>query len=583
MTGERTERLRIGLVIESELQPWNLFDLVEWAGSRDDLAITHLLLRRGHGHIGSGSVGTSRSHGFPNRLSEWLFSLLTRLESPMVRHRIPAFRSAARRNVAELGATVVELTTKDRSRGGSAGSDEPWSEESLEVIRKLDLDLILALGPGLTDSVVAATARLGAVSVEHGSEAAVVADAVGFWEVFLQRDTTNFRILQHGSNGSKVLLTGGVRNRPSFLLNQVALMRMSLHHLKGLLANVSASGKLSEGSGTRPPHCDPRRAPGCGEQIAYAARSFALLARKRLATRILRGGPRWTVFFSPVAWAELDASRAIPIENPRNGFLADPFVIEAAGRTYCFVEELEFDDGRGWISAYELTESRAIRIGKVIAEPFHMSFPYLFRHGTGIYMVPETASNGDIRIYECVRMPDGWTLKKSLSIGTPTADTMLFEHAGRWWMFTNPDPGGIGDHCSELHIFHSDDPFSDRWTPHPKNPITLDPLVARNGGILSDGKSLYRIAQRQGFDRYGIDFSLYRIEVLTPEDYVEIERNEERPHSFERPSGVHHMHSNGMFSVFDHDRVGGRAARWESKAVRPGAQTTRGATTTAPS
>jgi len=478
--------------------------------------------------------------------------------------------------VAELGAAVVELTTSDCSHRGGEGSDEPWSEESLEVVRKLNLDLILALGPGLTGSAIATTARLGAISVEYGDEASGVTDAVGFWEVFSRRDTTNFRVLQHGPNGARVLLAGGVRNRPSFLLNQVGLMRMSLHHLKSLLATVSASGKLPDGSDTRLPHCPPRRAPGCGVQIAYIAQALTLLARKTLMNRILRRGPRWTVYFSPVTWSELDASRAIPIENPRNGFLADPFVIEEAGRTYCFVEELGLHDWQGFISAYELTDSQAIRIGKVIAEPFHMSFPYLFRHGSGIYMVPESASNGDIRIYECIRVPDRWELKKTLSIGVPTADTMLFEHAGRWWMFTNPDSGGIGDHCSELHIFYSDDPFSDHWTPHPKNPITLDPRVARNGGILSDGKSLYRIAQRQGFDRYGIDFSLFRIEVLTPEEYVEVERNDERPSNFERPSGVHHMHSSGAFSVFDHDRIGGRA-QWESTALQAGARATDGA------
>jgi hypothetical protein len=246
--------------------------------------------------------------------------------------------------------------------------------------------------------------------------------------------------------------------------------------------------------------------------------------------------------------------RAIRIDNPKHAFLADPFVLQDDGKTYCFAEELDFREPRGCIVAYELNDTGAARIGRVIAEPFHLSFPYIFRLGPAIYMVPESSENRDVRVYECTRIPDRWKLRKVLMHDVSTADTMIFEHAGRWWIFTNLDPAETGDYCSELHIFHSDHPLSDRWIPHPKNPVLSDARTARNAGVLFDGDAIYRVSQRQAFDTYGSGFSINRIDRLTPDDYAESEQfaHDER---FDRSVRVHHMHSNGQYTVFDRCRV----------------------------
>lgn len=181
-------------------------------------------------------------------------------------------------------------------------------------------------------------------------------------------------------------------------------------------------------------------------------------------------------------------------------------------------------------------------------------------------MIPESSANRDVRLYECVRVPDRWELRKILMKDVSMVDTMVFERHGRWWMLGNLDPADSGDFCAELHVFHADDPLSDRWIPHARNPVLIDSRNARNGGILFDGDVVYRVAQRQAFGTYGSGISVRRIDVLTSEDYAESEWHAEEPRGLDGSAHVHHLHSSPRFSVFD---------RWAIERVTTGATVSR--------
>jgi hypothetical protein len=128
---------------------------------------------------------------------------------------------------------------------------------------------------------------------------------------------------------------------------------------------------------------------------------------------------------------------------------------------------------------------------------------------------------------------------------------MILEKDGSWWLFTNIDPVEA-DCCSELYIFFSDSPLTEAWTPHPKNPIFIDSYKARNGGLLSHQGSLYRVAQMQGFGRYGKSTSINRIDVLTKQEYLETKLCLVEPNFFSGIMGTHHLHGTDGVSVFDY-------------------------------
>ena len=167
-------------------------------------------------------------------------------------------------------------------------------------------------------------------------------------------------------------------------------------------------------------------------------------------------------------------------------------------------------------------------------------------------MCPETATAQQIRVYRSTEFPQKWELAAVLMADIRAADTMLFEHEGKWWMLTNIDKSEIGDHCAELYLFHADSPLSDQWTAHPLNPLYIDPRVARNAGLFMDNGRLFRAAQRQSFDAYGAGFAIFEIITLSETDYVEQRVATIEPNFKRRLRGTHHISTTGSTTAIDH-------------------------------
>lgn len=530
-------RLRIGLLTDPRSRPWVMRVLARWAHARPDMAIVCVSVDPMADASANRASDGSRA-GFPGAVSRGLFRVLRCVES---------------RLIGRVARDLAPLTESGSACGGQEAVRVAGGHGVGERIARLGLDLIVSIGPHALGDELYRAARLGSVSVAHDGEFDGSIETGGFWQVVDRVETTSFVVTgrRPGQSAPSLLRQGNVRNRFSFLYNQIALHKKSLHALQKVLVEIAARGGIPDGGRAVPAVSGPARGPTVSEQLAYFGRFVRAALARVLGERGIGRAPRWGVRFAPVGWSRLDMTRAIPIPNPKNAFLADPFLLEDGGRTFCFVEELVFKEGRGCIAAYELHERGAVRIGRVIEEPFHMSFPYVFRHAGEIYMVPETSEHRDVRVYRCTGLPDRWELAKVLMTDLSTADTMIFEHGGRWWLLTNLDPAETGDFCSELHLFHADGPLSDTWTPHPMNPVLTDARRARNGGLLRDGDAIYRVSQRQAFDTYGSGFAVNRIDVLTPDDYAEVEVFADEPDRFRRPGPVHHVHSTGNMSVFD--------------------------------
>ncbi len=138
-------------------------------------------------------------------------------------------------------------------------------------------------------------------------------------------------------------------------------------------------------------------------------------------------------------------------------------------------------------------------------------------------MIPETAQNKTIELYECVDFPDVWRHKMNLMEDVQAVDTTLLFHHGKWWLFTSlteHDAALAGD---ELFLFYADDLLTTQCQAHPLNPIVSDVRQARPAGAIlqMDGsKKLYRPSQN-GAKRYGYGWNLHEIVVLTETAYVE--------------------------------------------------------------
>src|SRR5690606_17588263 len=137
----------------------------------------------------------------------------------------------------------------------------------------------------------------------------------------------------------------------------------------------------------------------------------------------------------------------------RGGYHADPMLYwhESSKSAYCFVEEFDQEAGKAHIAVLKEEPSGWRRLGVVLEEPFHLSFPFLFEHAGVLYLCPEGSASRTITVYRCADFPMRWVPRAVLMRGVSAADTMIFPRQGRWWMLTNIDRGAFPDHQSELH------------------------------------------------------------------------------------------------------------------------------------
>jgi hypothetical protein len=547
--------LKVGLIVDSEIVSKYVYDLVEWGQHRSDVRLALLIVHAGRPPQPDGSIAEARRapdkrDGLRRYLERWLLALITRWEASRLRRAGVAEEHPQSCDLKPLGLRSLTIEAQVPERGVACRC----SKSDINRIRALELDVLVECGAGSPRGDMVKAARFGMLSFDHADTRVDTGAPVGFWEVYLKQATTRFIIqrLTGTLDSGEAVVSGKFLTRSRYLANRVMLYRKRNFFMMRLLNELVETRALPAALEPQP-HVDKAfGSPTLSVQFLYILRIAVQKLRDALPERLVRTSQRWGVAFSGGDWRNLVMERAHRIDAPRHHYLADPFVIEEGGRDYCFVEDYDYRGKKGCIAVYSLEHRAAVRLGQALAEPFHLSFPYLFRFDSKLYMCPETYENREIRLYECTEFPLKWTLAKVLMQDVSAVDTMVFERDGLWWLLTNIDRTESGDHCSELFAYFADNPLTSEWTAHSQNPIVVDASRARNGGMLVHDRTLYRVAQRQGFDQYGAGLSIACISTLDKQNYHEEELCSIEPNFFPNLVGTHHMHSNGRFTVFDY-------------------------------
>ncbi len=535
-----TSSLRIGLLVDSAKVSKYAYEFVKWAQAQHGtLAITHIIV----------VPPLNPSDGSRTKSSDIaLFQSIMKIERHMlgeyVRHRDHLDSYDLSKLVPEQ-IIVTQITSE-------MGPILHFALDDISKLKKLNLDLLITYASRNLRGDILKVARLGIIGVDYANNKSIPGGPAGFWEVYFREDTTTFTIERLGeeSDDGEVMMRGCFQTGSYYLLNQAVLFDRSNYYLRSVVERIVARDRLPDVIRSVS-HPNKRvRLPAAVEAINYLVRLFAYRTRNEFRRRA-GIDYSWQVGYTIGGWRNADLSRSAKINNPPSHFLADPFIISKDNRKICFVEDYDFQRYKGTIVAYELTAKGAVRLGTALEEEFHLSFPYIFEYQQGLYMCPETSGSCDIRIYKCAEFPLRWKLETIALQNISAADTMLFERDGRWWMFTNTDSVGDGDHCTELSIFFSDSPFGKRWTPHALNPIYVDAGRARNAGLIKEGNVFFRISQGQGFDTYGKRTLINEIVELTNSKYSEKTISVITAAFAKGGVGTHHLHSNGDVTVFD--------------------------------
>jgi len=428
-----------------------------------------------------------------------------------------------------------------------------------DKIKSFDLDLIIrGNAPGIFKGDMLQAAKDGIISFHHGDNRWNRGGPAGFWEVYLKKPSTGFiiQILTGDLDGGRVLFRGNIPTLQSYTENIVNLYNESNPYLARLILNYAERGRLPAAEERFPFGGGVLRVPSFSQSVIYLLHTcwvyFSFIVREF----ILHWGPRWNVAFIKTPWHHAVLRQGIEIKNPPGRYFADPFVITKNGRTVCFVEDCPCRDKKARITAIEIIDGERYNIlGPVIEEPFHMSFPFLFEYGHQLYMVPETSQAKAIRLYQCMEFPMKWEYRKDIKTNVNAGDSLVFEYEGKWWLLSNMGTEGNVDLCSTLMAFSSENPLSDDWSAHALNPLVFDSWLARNGGLLDVGSRCpVRVRQRHDFNVYGANLTFAKITDLTPVSFQEEEIGRISPDFFRGINRVHHMHSDGNYTVYDYAR-----------------------------
>ncbi|MCJ2140550.1 formyl transferase [Methylobacterium sp. E-066] len=331
---------------------------------------------------------------------------------------------------------------------------------------------------------------------------------------------------------------------------------------------VAALRRRAAGGSEAPVAAEPAPPSGSGRTLSgaelgtRAARMLAGAVVHRLYHLCYRA-PHWRC-----GWRRLEGPDLFDLgRHPETGwttlpddghrFYADPFPLAYAGSTHVFVEEFPHATAKAIISA--------VRFGPdgpegtpvpVLEEPHHLSYPFVFERDGEAWMVPESSASGTVDLYRATRYPGGWIKEATLLSGVVASDATLLEHAGRWWMFATvrdaaPDaPAGSGSYHDALCLWSAPD-FRGPYTPHPANPVLIDPATARPAGrIVERGGRLIRPVQDCA-EGYGRALGLARIDRLDPEGFAQTLIGRIEPGPAWSGSRLHTLNTGGGIECID--------------------------------
>ena len=396
-----------------------------------------------------------------------------------------------------------------------------------------------------------AALRLAEVAVHGLWRLSAFAGAAGLAEARDRAPVTRVTIWRHANGKPPVPLAGAAYDTKFLATRNRAFMRE-----KSVQLAVRELARLSRGEAH--PGAAPAAAPrgfGTADLPGYLFRTARELAARSVRAASEKLGRRPGMFHLRVGAGDgrdFDPARATDLVPGGNTFWADPFLFLHEDVLYLFYEDYDYTTRRGHLGVGRLDGMRFTPLGRALERPHHLSFPFVFRWRDEILMIPETHAAGRVEVWRATAFPLEWELAATALEGVAAVDTVVVEHDGQWWMFTNICRDSFGDFCSELHLYRVDGPMLRTVEPHPLNPVVIDAQSARAGGrvFAADGR-LYRASQDNSHGIYGYGLNLMEITELSPARYAERRVRHVTPDFMPGIMGCHHLDAAGGRFVVD--------------------------------
>jgi len=533
------EKLKVGLLVDSYQIPTWFFRSLEWIKNSDFAQVSLVIL------------AAKNKPDSPSRSSHpnLVYRFLNAIDQKYVMRRPDALCLV---DLRVLFPDVPDLTIQPAQQGDLLD----FSSYDFQQAQTADLDLIASPQIHHFSKGALNAARYGfwCYNFPSGSRRMLT----GFWQTVLLKPTTEATLLMFTLDfpGGQTIdqaqcMTypfSPARNRNTLLWTASSFLPRQIKRLKesSLIEFKHGSVRFATNPTLRETPAFPSNARAIAGYIQVLARQFVELVNRAFNL------DTWYLMFDKSGTNSFNLSNYQKILPPKDRFWADPHVIERNGSNFIFVEEYPYRERKGRIAVIETDHLGKVKPPvPVLSLPYHLSYPFVFEQDGRLFMIPETAANRTIDLYECTGFPDRWEFRLSLLQGIRAKDTTVFYYQWKWWLFTGVTENLEAHPESELFLFYADELLTTNWHSHPLNPVISDVTRARPAGRLfeQDGK-LIRPSQN-GAGMYGSGFNLNEVLCLNETEYVEKVMIQVKPDWGPHTIGTHTFTRSGAFTVID--------------------------------
>ena len=540
-------KLKVGLLVDSLEVPYWVYLMIDKIKQSEYSDISLIISNN------TPIVKNNILKKIKNNRDYFLYKIYTRVENIICKQNPNAFEI---RNLKKLLGEVKEIKVTPKLTKYS-----DWiKNEDVDRILEYDLDVIIRLGFRILRGRILDAAKCGIWSLHHGDNDINRGGPAGFWEVFEQHPVTGsvLQILNEDLDGGKILTksysttdtTFVKRNCNNYYMKTISFIPRKLKELHDLGKDIFLE-KVNIENNTLNFYSNPLYSkPKNLEFLKLEYSNWIRYLRRKIENKY--SFEQWSLLFNIQNEISKSLWKYKIIHPPKDRFWADPHVIVRDNNYFIFIEEYIYQKDKGHVALLTMDKDGNYKyVGNILERKYHLSYPFVFEFDNNFYMIPETESNKSIEIYKCIEFPEKWEYFGKLMSSINAVDSTLFQYNNKWWMFSGIKENNGASNSDELFLFHSDNPLSDKWEPHPENPIISDSRKARPGGkIFSYRNSFYRPSQDCS-NYYGYGISINQIKKLNEDKYEEIQVSSILPKWTNKITRVHTFTYDSGLSIID--------------------------------
>lgn len=419
---------------------------------------------------------------------------------------------------------------------------EYFSESDVSKIKLLQLDFMLRFGFNIIKGSILESCKYGIWSFHHADNEFIRGGPIGFWEIFLKRNTSA-AVLQQLNNklDQGVILRKGYLKTVdhSYAENIDQLTKMAaiwpLQVCIDILNNKDIFDYHTEKNTQGKLYKFPKN-------FAFIYFLFLLFKNKiNFHYGQLFLSESWQIALLEQSVEEFIQSKKCSINMIQKAssehYCADPFFVPLSTHHAILFEYYSYQEQIGKI-ALGTADSKEFTVLD-FNDKIHRSYPFCLEYENEVYFMPEQA---DLRKVSLYQVNAEAKINKVIDLVTNFAarDASLVFFNQKWWLFCTK---ANEFENAALYIFYSDKLLQE-FIPHQNNPVKVDVRNVRPaGGLFTIDNVLYRPAQNNA-QHYGHKVNINRIKVLSEIAFEEELVNEIDGQKFGDYCGIHHVSIN---------------------------------------